>query len=101
MEPDFTRDYHMTKPIPRIKYKGNVWYCQLCLKDRVRLTRHHLDPEFKKIWGQSCSEKVIMCWDCHEFLHKTFTNHELSIRLDTLDKMWADEKVIKYLESRL
>ena len=39
-----------------------------------------------------------ICSDCHRQIHALYTNKELAIRLDSIDKLKNNEKIHKYLK---
>lgn len=55
--------------------------CPLC-QEQEAISKHHLLPvrEFK--WG---GMTVLLCKDCHTWLHKVFTNDELGWCYCTID----------------
>ena len=69
--------------------------CQLCDRKVDKLTKHHLLPREEG----GCEEHIsYICSDCHRQIHALYTNKELAIRLDTIDKLKNDEKIHKYLK---
>ena len=41
---------------------------------------------------------VLLCEDCHKQIHALYTNKELAMRLNTLEKLKCDYKIEKYLK---
>lgn len=69
--------------------------CELCHRKIDNLTKHHLLPREEG----GCEEHIsYICSDCHRQIHALYTNKELAIRLDTIDKLKEDEKISKYLK---
>ena len=63
--------------------------CELCKRSGVpKLTEHHLIPR----------ETELLCEDCHKQIHALYTNKELAMRLNTLEKLKCDYKIEKYLK---
>ena len=83
----------------------DVLNCKLC--NRVKkLTFHHLIPVtlHKNKWFKKNFNKIdmttlglMLCRDCHRFLHDTFKPKELGRELNTEDKLIGNEKVSKFV----
>lgn len=69
--------------------------CELCNREVVKLTKHHLLPREE---GGKEEHISYLCEDCHRQIHALYTNKELAIRLDTIEKLKSDEKISKYLK---
>lgn len=70
--------------------------CELCERSGVpKITEHHLIP---REHGGRDKETVWLCEDCHKQIHALYTNKELAMRLNTLDKLKSDFKIEKYLK---
>lgn len=70
--------------------------CELCKRSGVpKLTEHHLIPREE---GGRDKETVLLCEDCHKQIHALYTNKELAMRLNTLEKLKCDYKIEKYLK---
>jgi len=69
--------------------------CDLCNREGVRLTEHHLIP--REMGGKS-SETALLCTTCHKQIHALYSNKELAFMLNTLERLKDDEKIIKYLK---
>ena len=69
--------------------------CELCNRKTDKLTKHHLLPREEGGKEEHISH---ICSDCHRQIHALYTNKELAIRLDTIDKLKEDEKISKYLK---
>ena len=81
----------------------NINYCQLCERDVVRLTRHHLYPREihnnlrKRGYEMDDLNKcIIICRMCHSYIHKRFTNVELASSYYTIELLLSDEKIQKF-----
>ena len=57
--------------------------------------KHHLLPREE---GGNEEHISYICSDCHRQIHALYTNKELAIRLDSIDKLKNDEKIHKYLK---
>lgn len=75
---------------------ADVYTCELCRRHGVsKITEHHLIPREE---GGAKLDVAWLCPDCHKQIHALYTNKELAIRLNTLEKLCADEKISKYLK---
>ena len=71
------------------------YVCELCKREGIlKITEHHLVPKEK---GGKNLDTVWLCEDCHKHLHAIYTNKELAIRFNTLEKLQQDERILKYL----
>lgn len=68
--------------------------CELCEREGVLLTRHHLIP--REEGGQDL-DVVSLCEPCHKQIHNFYTNTELAVFLNTIPRLRDDEKIKKYL----
>ncbi|WP_026690969.1 HNH endonuclease [Alteribacter aurantiacus] len=69
--------------------------CELCKREGVRLTEHHLIPREE---GGAHLDTAMLCQPCHKQIHNLYTNQELAIRLDTIERLQDDEKIKKFLK---
>ena len=69
--------------------------CALCDRDAAELTKHHLLPKQE---GGTQDHIVLLCESCHRQIHALYSNKELAIRLNTLDKLKEDSKIKKYIK---
>lgn len=69
--------------------------CELCKRKGVNLTEHHLTP--REAGGKSLPT-ALLCTTCHKQIHALFTNKELALNLNTLQKLHDDEKIQRYLK---
>jgi len=79
--------------------------CELCGRNTVPLTEHHLIPrarhnkQLKKKFGKEFLNKVAMlCRACHSQIHALFTEKELERKYSTIALLKADELVINWIE---
>ncbi|AZV59681.1 HNH endonuclease [Peribacillus frigoritolerans] len=64
--------------------------CELCDRDGVELTVHHLTP--REVGGSHLPKS------CHKQIHALYSNRELAIRLNTVLLLKDDEALKKYLK---
>ncbi|MBE5961884.1 MAG: HNH endonuclease [Lachnospiraceae bacterium] len=69
--------------------------CELCHRQNIGLTKHHLLPREE---GGKEEHIAYICEDCHKHIHALYTNRELAIRLSTIQDLQADDKICKYLK---
>ena len=69
--------------------------CELCLRDDVERTVHHLTP---REFGGGPEDTSKLCIPCHKQIHALYPNSELAIRLNTIDKLQDDPEMKKYLK---
>lgn len=63
------------------------YVCELCKREDVpKVTEHHLDP--REEWGKN-GEVACLCESWHKQIHALYTNKELAIRLNTLDRIYC------------
>lgn len=85
-----------------IEHVGN---CKLC--NRVKpLTFHHLIPVtlHKNKWFKKHFDKmdmsarcIILCKDCHYYIHNIFKPKELGKHFNTEEKLRENEKIAKFI----
>jgi len=69
--------------------------CELCGRSPVETTVHHLTPREE---GGSYGPTADLCVPCHKQIHALYTNKELAVRLDTLERLRQDEKIGSYIK---
>lgn len=69
--------------------------CELCGREEVELTIHHLTP---KQHGGALLPVAELCRPCHKQIHALYTNQELAVRLQTIERLKDDEKIKKYVK---
>jgi 5-methylcytosine-specific restriction endonuclease McrA len=83
----------------------NQTFCTLCGRVR-RLSFHHLIPRtchsnkwFKKNFTTEDMKKrgIILCSQCHHFIHSQFSEKELGRNYNTLEKLLEESKVQKFI----
>lgn len=79
--------------------------CKLCNRVKV-LTFHHLIPVtlHKNKWFKKHFDKMdlktrglMICKDCHGYIHKTFKPKELGKHFNTEEKLRKNEKIAKFI----
>ncbi|WP_201586955.1 hypothetical protein [Psychrobacter jeotgali] len=80
--------------------------CELCQRDEVKLTRHHLIPRArhnKKRTQRHFSRRemqtdiAMLCRPCHSQIHSIFDNHELASYYHTIERLQAHSEVQKFI----
>ncbi|MGG6432562.1 HNH endonuclease [Anoxybacillus sp. D401a] len=66
--------------------------CELCGRDDVVLTAHHLTP--REYGG---TETAKLCLPCHKQIHALYTNEELASRLYTIERLQHDENIASFI----
>lgn len=61
-------------------------FCPLCERSGCIMTDHHLIPVHK---GGKAEHKVSLCKECHKQIHAIYTNDDLAIFYNTIDKLKA------------
>lgn len=74
---------------------GQKKLCELCDREVSRTTVHHLVPQTE---GGRKKSTVELCISCHRQIHALYTNRQLGLRLNTLEKLKNDEKILRYLK---
>ncbi|WP_096202212.1 hypothetical protein [Bacillus sp. FJAT-45350] len=77
--------------------RGN---CELCERENVTITVHHLTPREE---GGNHLAKADLCIPCHKQIHALYSNKELAIRLNTIERLKDDEQLkrfIKYIQKQ-
>lgn len=69
--------------------------CELCGRDEVKITVHHLVP---REYGGNHGETAQLCIPCHKQIHSLFTNAELAAVLNTVRALRENEQMTKYIK---
>ena len=69
--------------------------CELCEREDVGTTIHHLLP---KEMGGTFGPTANLCIPCHKQIHALYTNEEIAARLTTLHKLKDDPKLSRFLK---
>jgi 5-methylcytosine-specific restriction enzyme A len=73
----------------------SIGTCELCERQHVATTVHHLTP---KEVGGSFMPTGELCIPCHKQIHSLYTNEELGGRLNTIEDLKRDEKIRKFVK---
>jgi 5-methylcytosine-specific restriction enzyme A len=71
-----------------------VGICELCGRNGVDTTVHHLLP---KEMGGTFGPTANLCIPCHKQIHALYTNEEIAARLTTLRELREDEKLSRFI----
>ncbi|WP_031307964.1 HNH endonuclease [Mesobacillus boroniphilus] len=69
--------------------------CELCGREEVEVTIHHLTP---KEMGGTFMSTANLCIPCHKQIHALFTNEELATSLNTVDQLRSHPELQKFLK---
>lgn len=84
-----------------------VGRCELCGRDEVDLTRHHLIPRTRhsnkrnrKLFGRDDVRTRLadLCRPCHGFIHKVLTEKELELQFNTVDLLRSHPEVARFVD---
>ncbi len=70
-------------------------HCELCARNNVELTKHHLVPKEE---GGTFGETAMICIPCHKQIHALYTNKELALRLSSIQDLLQDLQIMKYVK---
>lgn len=73
----------------------NTQICELCQRQPVETTVHHLTPREE---GGAHLPTANLCIPCHKQIHALYTNKELAVRLNTIERLRDDEQIKKYIK---
>ncbi|BCB02984.1 HNH endonuclease [Bacillus sp. KH172YL63] len=74
------------------KVKGT---CELCGRNEVETTIHHLTPKEE---GGTFLPTAQLCIPCHKQIHSLYSNEELAVRLNTVSDLRRDEKIHAFIK---
>jgi len=70
--------------------------CELCGREGIKLTNHHLVPKQKK--GRNEQDNYAkVCIPCSKQIHALFTNKELKREYNTIEKLKSSAKIKKWV----
>ena len=69
--------------------------CELCQRESVRFTEHHLVPRSR---GGKFGPKARLCPTCHRQLHAMFSEKTLANELNSVERLRADPEFAGYLK---
>lgn len=97
--------FTLTKPPPPpSQTKPLASGCEICDRDWIPLTYHHLIPRalhakvLKRGWHREDQLENVawLCRACHSFVHRVATNEELAREAYTVDLLLEREDVLKF-----
>ena len=69
--------------------------CELCEREDVEITIHHLLP---KEMGGTFAPTANLCIPCHKQIHALYTNEEIAARLTSIDQLKDDPQLSRFLK---
>ena len=78
-----------------MKQGKSVGTCELCGREEVERTVHHLVPKDE---GGTHGATAWLCKACHRQIHALYSNKELAVRLNTIEQLRADEKIWRFIK---
>ncbi|WP_282035051.1 HNH endonuclease [Metabacillus indicus] len=75
--------------------KKQLGTCELCKRQEVETTEHHLTP--KEMRG-TFMPTAMLCIPCHKQIHALYTNDELAVRLNTIQDLRSDPKISSFIK---
>ncbi|MBP3949497.1 HNH endonuclease [Bacillus suaedae] len=75
--------------------KKRVGQCELCERQDVELTIHHLTPKEE---GGTFLPTVQLCIPCHKQIHALYTNKEICERLTSIERLRDDEELKRFIK---
>ena len=77
------------------KKQSQAGTCELCGREDVEVTVHHLTP---KEMGGTFMPTADLCIPCHKQIHALFTNEELSANLNTITLLKMNPELHKFIQ---
>ncbi len=74
---------------------GEPRACELCLREPLRFTEHHLVPRSR---GGKHGPKALLCPTCHRQLHAMFSEKTLANELNSIARLRAAPGFAAYLK---
>jgi uncharacterized protein with von Willebrand factor type A (vWA) domain len=81
--------------------------CELCAREGVEVTRHHLIPRTRhsnkrnrKLFNREdvLTRLADLCRPCHGFVHKVLTEKQLELHYNTVDSLRSHPDVARFVE---
>ncbi|KAI0425758.1 hypothetical protein F5Y09DRAFT_320898 [Xylaria sp. FL1042] len=80
--------------------------CEICGRDWINLTYHHLIPRFvhakavRRGWHRECDLQNVawLCGSCHRFVHRFAVHEELARKFYTVELLLAEEEVRRWAD---
>lgn len=69
--------------------------CELCEREDVEITIHHLLP---KEMGGTFGPTANLCIPCHKQIHALYTNEEIATRLTSINQLKKDPQLSRFLK---
>lgn len=93
-----------TPPPPPSSARGKVIACEICGRDWINLTYHHLIPRFvhakviKRGWHREdeLNNVAWLCAACHRFVHHFASHEDLARQYYTVDLLLGQEEVAAF-----
>ena len=79
---------------PTAGQTGSTQACDLCQRESLRFTNHHLVPRSR---GGKSGPKARLCPTCHRQLHAMFSEATLAKELNSIATLRANPEVASYL----
>jgi len=77
------------------KKKKGVGTCELCGRENVQTTVHHLTP---REFGGGHMPTANLCIPCHKQVHALYSNEELALRLNTIEALQQEKNISSFLK---
>jgi predicted choloylglycine hydrolase len=80
--------------------------CELCLRDEVQVTRHHLIPRamhrkqrFRNVFERDelTGRIALLCRACHKYIHTVLSERELATAYSSIDQLRAHPEIAKFV----
>ncbi|MGY3718320.1 HNH endonuclease [Sutcliffiella cohnii] len=75
--------------------KKEVGVCELCEREKVEITVHHLTP---KEMGGTFMPNATLCIPCHKQIHALYTNEHLATELNTISQLKKERKMAAFIK---
>ncbi|HAQ08391.1 MAG TPA: hypothetical protein DCR24_13060 [Bacillus bacterium] len=75
--------------------KNQTGKCELCCREDVDVTVHHLTP---KEMGGTLMPTALLCIPCHKQIHALFTNEVLAVSLSKVELLRRNPAIHKFLK---
>ncbi|KAK3985611.1 hypothetical protein QBC44DRAFT_298717 [Cladorrhinum sp. PSN332] len=93
-----------TPPPPPSSTKGKITACEICQRDWINLTYHHLIPRMvhdkavKRGWHrkEDLQNVAWLCGACHRFVHRFRGHEELAREYFTVDRLLEADEVREF-----
>lgn len=84
--------------------KGSVTACEMCGRDWIPLTYHHLIPRFvhakavRRGWhpAEALQDVAWLCRACHSFVHGFASHEDLARHYYTVELLMAQEEIVSF-----